>query len=962
MQNYCEFEVALAHGCYYINVNVRKRNFGSPSRIDQLFLFLGDSLSWDLGSGGASSQSATDSTAIFGSRSDSRPDQKSTRDRGLEKDDAQENGPKRRRISDEENVDSQSPKKCSHREAVNSSHSRSPLRSLRWESSPLEEGGCDEENVQAGEDDEGDLSEDDLKGAEEEADEDGRSEEAEAAPIVIRHSTSQAVLEAKAHIKRSKNNDDDVSVDDILALSSTHDEDIQAGLQDGDYEPQAGLQDGDYEPTVFPIRKQLGSSKDNFLQDLLRQKFGIRIMFGDGSCFARGMEEHLRLMNVNVSHKRIRQMLVEWIRIEHAKGRHSAYSEKLHYTLEDSNGQVVIEDDGVLHRDVNGEEEILSLDEYCNRMDACGYFGCTEIHIVVDNISQLTGFHLSVGIVQPSNCGTVHHTMWIDPMMESGKRERQKKHVYFSLHNAHLCRHYNIITALSPGSPDQAAIPYEVKVNEAPPISTCPPTSNDLQGNVSDVTVPVPTPTKFRPHAVTHVLPDDTSELPEFSLALLQKFGVFWNNCETKLGIDMSGIRPFPPNVPKQNVKNGKNVSCALHYCPLTVGNFCSGGHASSEVNGNGDFISETWGVVCAALTPEAYEFVVKFNLIPFEFPYEGNPQDVFQSVDDYNKVMREYTRTFLQEAIELSDHTAFLSKCVGKKAKQLLGSAFFDEHLASGKLVSLSKDEVQPPAHPEQFTNEEFRNGYFKGHCLDADKFYTKLRKIIIPNIGPCTVFVALYNQESSNLIFRMMEANAARERADWDAWRNGHLDIISEQGWHRIICLLGWAMKATPEQLRERARKRVETMGPDRLSAAALQRVKTMGPDRLSEAARKGAPKRVETMGPDRLSAAALQRVKTMGPDRLSEAARKNHARKDEKGRSLSGRKSSATQIANNPLYRELTKTTPKGTTQEKKLGEDSEVLRCNWCERWAMDAVKPKIYRFKDHLKVCKGKKCR
>jgi len=809
---------------------------------------------------------------------------------------------------------------------VNSSHSRSPLRSLRWESSPLEEGGCDEENVQAGEDDEGDLSEDDLKGAEEEADEDGRSEEAEAAPIVIRHSTSQAVLEAKAHIKRSKNNDDDVSVDDILALSSTHDEDIQAGLQDGDYEPQAGLQDGDYEPTVFPIRKQLGSSKDNFLQDLLRQKFGIRIMFGDGSCFARGMEEHLRLMNVNVSHKRIRQMLVEWIRIEHAKGRHSAYSEKLHYTLEDSNGQVVIEDDGVLHRDVNGEEEILSLDEYCNRMDACGYFGCTEIHIVVDNISQLTGFHLSVGIVQPSNCGTVHHTMWIDPMMESGKRERQKKHVYFSLHNAHLCRHYNIITALSPGSPDQAAIPYEVKVNEAPPISTCPPTSNDLQGNVSDVTVPVPTPTKFRPHAVTHVLPDDTSELPEFSLALLQKFGVFWNNCETKLGIDMSGIRPFPPNVPKQKVKNGKNVSCILHYCPLTVGNFCSGGHASSKVNGNGDLVSETWNVVSTALTPEAYEFVVKFNLIPFEFPYKGNPQDVFQSVDDYNKVMREYTRTFLQEAIELSDHTAFLSKCVGKKAKQLLGSAFFDEHLASGKLVSLSKDEVQPPAHPEQFTNEEFRNGYFKGHCLDADKFYTKLRKIIIPNIGPCTVFVALYNQESSNLIFRMMEANAARERADWDAWRNGHLDIISEQGWHRIICLLGWAMKATPEQLRERARKRVETMGPDRLSAAAL----------------KGHAKKDE-------KGRSLKGLKA-------------HARKDEKGRSLSGRKSSATQIANNPLYRELTKTTPKGTTQEKKLGEDSEVLRCNWCERWAMDAVKPKICRFKDHLKVCKGKKCR
>ena len=186
---------------------------------------------------------------------------------------------------------------------------------------------------------------------------------------------------------------------------------------------------------------------------------------------------------------------------------------------------------------------------------------------------------------------------------------------------------------------------------------------------------------------------------------------------------------------------------------------------------------------------------------------------------------------------------------------------------MASGKLVSLSKDEVQPPAHPEQFTNEEFRNGYFKGHCLDADKFYTKLRKIIIPNIGPCTVFVALYNQESSNLIFRMMEANAARERADWDAWRNGHLDIISEQGWHRIICLLGWAMKATPEQLRERARKRVETMGPDRLSAAARK-----GHARKDEKGR---------------SLKGLQRAKTMGPDRLSEAARKSHATRAKKPR---------------------------------------------------------------------------
>eukprot|EP00984_Skeletonema_dohrnii_P004982 scaffold1768_cov75-Skeletonema_dohrnii-CCMP3373.AAC.2 len=132
----------------------------------------GDSLSRDLGSGGASSQSAIDSTAILGSRSDSKRTRSTRGSRG-KNDDAQEKRPKRRRTPDEENVDSQSPKKCTHREDVNSSHSRSPLRSLRWESSPLEEedcdeeGNCDEENVLAGEDDlSGEDDEDDISAEE----------------------------------------------------------------------------------------------------------------------------------------------------------------------------------------------------------------------------------------------------------------------------------------------------------------------------------------------------------------------------------------------------------------------------------------------------------------------------------------------------------------------------------------------------------------------------------------------------------------------------------------------------------------------------------------------------------------------------------------------------------------------------------------------------------------------------
>eukprot|EP00985_Skeletonema_marinoi_P026363 scaffold20385_cov110-Skeletonema_marinoi.AAC.1 len=77
----------------------------------------------------------------------------------------------------------------------------------------------------------------------------------------------------------------------------------------------------------------------------------------------------------------------------------------------------------------------------------------------------------------------------------------------------------------------------------------------------------------------------------------------------------------------------------------------------------------------------------------------------------------------------------------------------------------------------------------------------------------------------------------------------------------------LLEWMKKATPEQLRERARKRVETMGPDRLSAAARK-----GHARKDEKGR---------------SLKGLQRAKTMGPDRLSEAARKSHATRAKKPR---------------------------------------------------------------------------
>eukprot|EP00985_Skeletonema_marinoi_P030274 scaffold31325_cov88-Skeletonema_marinoi.AAC.1 len=149
----------------------------------------------------------------------------------------------------------------------------------------------------------------------------------------------------------------------------------------------------------------------------------------------------------------------------------------------------------------------------------------------------------------------------------------------------------------------------------------------------------------------------------------------------------------------------------------------------------------------------------------------------------------------------------------------------------------------------------------------------------------------------------------------------------------------LLEWMKKATPEQLSARSRKRA----------------KTMGPDRLSEAARKGHANKDE----EGKSLAALQRAKTMGPDRLSEAARKGHAKKDEEGRSLKGRKSSATRRANNPLYRELTETTAKGTTQEKKLGEDGKVFRCNRCKVWAMNA-NAKINAFKYHRQKCTGKK--
>jgi hypothetical protein len=220
------------------------------------------------------------------------------------------------------------------------------------------------------------------------------------------------------------------------------------------------------------------------------------------------------------------------------------------------------------------------------------------------------------------------------------------------------------------------------------------------------------------------------------------------------------------------------------------VGNFCgSGGHAASEVNRGGVFISATWAVVSAGMSRNLYAASGKANLIPYEFKY-GNDYGEDIGILNHNIIMEEYAK-FLKDIIPLCDYIAFLSTCAASNAKELLGEKFLRDKIQEGTLISLPNDDKATKLeqlfakHPEIFHNKEYQNQHYESYCATNDAYYSLLRGAIGEgSTPPCTVFNELYQDVATSPIFQIILAEAELLKQDWASWSLGRFDEISISG----------------------------------------------------------------------------------------------------------------------------------------------------------------------------------
>ena len=165
-----------------------------------------------------------------------------------------------------------------------------------------------------------------------------------------------------------------------------------------------------------------------------------------------------------------------------------------------------------------------------------------------------------------------------------------------------------------------------------------------------------------------------------------------------------------------------------LHFCPSSLENALDGRSPAGATfsDGTTTLISSTWQLIHLALGP-AYWSTVRLNIIPFEFPYGGQPTDVY-SKENFALVMDEYHK-FVLRVIHLADKSQFCSVGVRERFKKLLGGekkyAEFAEENES-KFVS-----PQPPVHPEKLLNAMFHSpNSFESECAEFDAVYTDVRK----------------------------------------------------------------------------------------------------------------------------------------------------------------------------------------------------------------------------------------
>jgi len=111
-------------------------------------------------------------------------------------------------------------------------------------------------------------------------------------------------------------------------------------------------------------------------------------------------------------------------------------------------------------------------------------------------------------------------------------------------------------------------------------------------------------------------------------------------------------------------------VALILNYMPLALFFVFGYLHPAAALDDDGALISATWELLRLSLG-SYYWLCIKFNVIPYAYPYGGKPTDKYSRIN-YVKIMTRYS-LFLMKVFLKADKTVLCSKDVRKRIKRFV-------------------------------------------------------------------------------------------------------------------------------------------------------------------------------------------------------------------------------------------------------------------------------------------------
>ena len=229
-------------------------------------------------------------------------------------------------------------------------------------------------------------------------------------------------------------------------------------------------------------------------------------------------------------------------------------------------------------------------------------------------------------------------------------------------------------------------------------------------------------------------------------------------------------VKFIPPWLPWHAPTLGRLLVLWLHFCPTSLENGLGGRHPAAATWHQGflPLVSATWDLVRLALGA-VYWRTIKLNVIPFQFPYGGQPSDVYTE-ENYKRLMNAY-RKFVEGVVAIVDSNMFCS--IGAMKRMIKdvfgGKVVFDRFVKKHRSKFLSLD---PCVHPERLLNPMFHGYRLALECELFDAAYSEALKFLGVATA-CVVAMNIYNCVKDSPAYLLKKAASAGALARARAWQ---------------------------------------------------------------------------------------------------------------------------------------------------------------------------------------------